>query len=552
MNKQPIPVIDSIDYAFPSLGTKGRISSLKEHRLTVLDIIPVLLFTLLVGTYFVMRYSGLWAENDTAVLTSAVRDIIQSGHIYTTNTTAIGLETSYSNGYAYQAIASMMVMLTGFDPAFLQQIILPFAIVLLAVPVCLLFYEITGLRRTSVIGAILLFTQPEFLFVVLRGSHEKFGRLFMVLALFLLLRSYKSRQNLGAFSAYVGLFYLALFGLLSSNILIGFSFIAAIFFGLIAGMLLQKLRLQKVLWLQFATNRLVLIVPASFILAYLLLYYFYPPMQQSLAAFSGIYGKLMALLLGIEAPSNIYGGVLNAWVDPSVYLLVNLPNLLVFSISVLIWFWQGYNWVIRRHPPKSRPAWLLWLLYGSFGLQAVFSILVDASGGIFNNIQYRLFPSFSILGVAIVANALGGKKMPAFRSRFASSFISVIVAILAALALIKATNEASLVNYWTFYTRPEIEAVGWIDSNAQNSHIWVGFTYRLGYAWQMTRGQSVSMNNFGSHEGPGILNFLVSDWILQEGLRVGQPLPNLNGFLKIYDNGSTQLYHRRAQSAYQH
>ena len=171
-----------------------------SRRLTVIVITPVILITLYIGLYFVIRYTGHWTENDTASMSVAIRGISQSGKLVP------GTGFIYSNGYAYQVISAFILAVTGIDTAFLQQIIFPFAILLLAIPACILLYEITGSRSSAVLGSILLFTQPEFLFVVLRGSHEKFGRLFMILALFLLFRSFKSQGKLRLFATYVGLF----------------------------------------------------------------------------------------------------------------------------------------------------------------------------------------------------------------------------------------------------------------------------------------------------------------------------------------------------------
>jgi hypothetical protein len=216
------------------LGDLNRSKHLNRSRgLTVLEIWPIILITLLIGLYFVARYTGHWTENDTAAMAAAIRSVSQSGQLIPDE----GL--IYSNGYAYQVISTFILDMTGLDVAILQQIVLPFGIILLAVPVCLLLFEITGSKSGAVLGSIFLFTQPEFLFVILRGSHEKFGRLFMVLALFLLFRSFKSYGKLRMFATYIGLFYLVIYGQLSSNFMLAFSFVVALAFGLLAGAILE-------------------------------------------------------------------------------------------------------------------------------------------------------------------------------------------------------------------------------------------------------------------------------------------------------------------------
>lgn len=546
---EPGPDGDPIISSGENMDGAGNIAP-DRQGLTFLDVFPVVLFTFLVGAYFVLRYNGLWAENDTAVLTSAIRSIIQSGQLLPQAGNIGGMV--YANGYAYQAIGAMLAEVAGLDPAALQQIVLPLAIALLAIPACLLFYEITGSRRSAVIGSLLLFTQSEFLFVVLRGSHEKFGRLFMILALLFLFRSFKAQDKLGAFAAYSILFYLALYGQLASNFLLGFSFVAALALALLAGVLLEGLHPRSSAWIGTISKRLLLVVPASFILAFTLMFFLYPPLQQSLLAISTMLGKASALLLGSGAEQNVYQQSVGSWITPGVYILVNLSNFMILLVSLPIWAWQGWAWIIRRRAPKSRQAWLLWLLYGAFGLQALVSALVDASGGIFNNIQFRLFPTFAFLGIAILCDTLGGRIVRLARSRLSRAALGLVIFALAALSMVKATNEASLGNYWTFYTASEINAVRWMDQRVENSYAWLGFNNRLAYAFQLSQDGSAGKNYFSSFSYSGYPYIFISDWVRQQGARLLEPLPYLSGYFSIYDNGKAQIYHLRPVTPYQH
>jgi hypothetical protein len=184
-------------------------------------------------------------------------------------------------------------------------------------------------------------------------------------------------------------------------------------------------------------------------------------------------------------------------------------------------------------------------------LQAVLSILVDASGA-FSNIQHRLFPTFALLGVAIVVDTLGTKIVPAIKGRMTRIAIGLAVSFITALSLIKATNEPALVNYWSFYTAPEITAVRWVDERTENSSVWSGYNSRLAYAIQTVQGGSVANNTFTSAYSSWMPYVLVSDLSRQLGVRIQGPLPPLSMSLAIYDNGTTQIYHRRPLSPYQH
>jgi hypothetical protein len=516
----------------------------ENKGLRLRSIVPVLLICFLIGLYFAIRFDGLWTESDTSVITATIRSVIQ------TRTINPGEGIYYRNGYGYQGIVAVITLITGVDPADLQQLYLPFAIIFLAAPAIALFYEITGSRRLAVLGSILLFTQPEVLFVVLRGSHEKFGRLFMTLALLLLFRSFKSRGRLGNYAVYVGLFYLVLYSLLSLNFLISFSFVFALAFGLGAGALLERFRIHRSEMVESTTRRLALVVPLAFILAFLLVFYIYPPIQAWIRTLGSAYLQTRALLLGDEPPTNIYNAVLDSWVTPGVYVFVSLPNWLMMAGSLAVWIYQGIQWVSRRQPPNSRAAWLLWLLYGAFGFQAVLSIITDASGA-FGNLQYRLFPTFVLLGVGMLITILGPRLEHLPRSFINRAAAGLVIFMLAFLSLVKATNEPALVNHWFFYRPPEVSALWWFDSHAGDELLWVGPSNRLNEVYLLGRtGESTHWSVFWQdiEDEP---NILLSSLSYQLSARTGLTLPDVHAYSLFYDNGTTQMYHRRPVSPYQ-
>jgi hypothetical protein len=516
----------------------------RSKGLTFLEAWPIFLVTLLIAIYFVARYGGHWTENDTAGIAEAIRSVSQSGQLIPEK------GFLYSNGYAYQVISTFLLDMTGLDAASLQQRVLPFGIVLLAVPVSLLLYEITGSKPGAVFGAIFLFTQPEFLFVVLRGSHEKFGRLFMVMALFLLFRSFKSQGKLRIFATYVALFYLAVYGQLSSNFLIGFSFVAALVFGLVAGVIMESRLVHLTKTTGATTRRLAISALTCFVIAFILVFYLYPPAQYDLYVLDGILAKIRSLTMGTET-INVYPGVLVAWINPYVYFMINLANWLVILASFPLWCWQGMRWLFRKQGPRSQAVWLLWLLYGAFGFQAVLAVLSDASG-LFGNLQHRLFPSFVLLAVTVVTDALSRQAFLRPNVRLSKIALGFGIFVLAIFSMIKSTNEASLVNYWTFYTAPELKAMQWFDRNLENTSLWAGFSGRLPDAMRLVQGESAANNTvYFRDQGDIKPNILISDLVEQQSAFVFQKLPDSSREEKIFDNGSVQIYHRRPHTPYQ-
>ena len=162
---------------------------------------------LMVSVYFVVRFQGRWAENDLAAFARYMSVMLTRGRLVPAG------EEAYPNGYAFQAISTFVLAITGLDVAALQQVIYPLLSPLVVLPAWVLYRQLTGSRRGATVATLLLFTQPELLFVILRSSHEKFTRTFLLLSLFWLVRSLQSGNRPGLFAIHVSLFYLSVFGL---------------------------------------------------------------------------------------------------------------------------------------------------------------------------------------------------------------------------------------------------------------------------------------------------------------------------------------------------
>lgn len=511
-----------------------------------IHVLALILLASLIGSYYVGRYGGLWAETDTATLTVAIREIVRSG----TLTPEQGI--LYSNGYTYQAITAFIAHLTGLKVALLQQIFLPFAVILIALPAWMLYYEVSGSRSAATLGTLILFSQPEFLFVVLRGSHEKFGRLFMILALYALFRSLRFNMRPRYFVVYVLIFYLMFFGLISSNFLIGFSFISALTLAMVFGMACELLTLRNTRNVHPFVRRMQLLSLTCFVLAFVIMFYLYPPVQHTLLVMKGMGERLSALLLGTHEINNSYERVLQAWVNPWVYGVINAANWFILFSSFAIWVADGITYLRHRQRPASDHAWLLWLIYGAFGVQTAASILTDASAAA-SNLQHRIFPSLAIAGTMLVALWIGRVRLHHQVGTFQKVLAAAGASLLMLLSLVKASNEPLLVGWWVFYTQPEFQTLIWVDQHSKSTITWVGFNERLAEAYKLAYGKSSASNRFDDTfpPEPATVNFLTSDAIRNQALRVNRILPTNLLMLRIYDSGDVQIERRRPQTPYQ-
>ncbi|HEX6292751.1 MAG TPA: hypothetical protein VFZ66_26440 [Herpetosiphonaceae bacterium] len=501
---------------------------------------------LIVGGYFVARYEGRWAEQDSAVFTRYIRLLSGTGRLVPPDVAV------YPNGYAYQAISTFLVAITGLDVATLQQVIYPFMAALVVLPAWVLYRELTEGTRGATLATVLLFTQPEFLFVILRSSHEKFTRTLLLLCLFLLVRSFKLHDRPWLFAAHVALFYLTTFAFIAGNNLLAHSFIFAIAIALFLGWALARWRSHLRLHSTPLVRRLPYAVLICLGLVYLFTFYAYEPAQHDLLVLQNLADRIAALFLDVEAePTNAYAQVATGWISLPVYFMVSIANWIILGASFVIWLRQGVRWVLSGQTPPTPTGWLVWLLYAAFAAQGALSVVADATGALGSNLQHRIFPSMSIIAVGVVSAALAQWQPRRFARPLQWSLTGGIACI-AVLSVLKATNEPFLSNKWTFYQPAELRAMQWSDAHLRNNEIWAELDERLMVAFIMRHGESANGNIWHAFDlSPATRNLIVTDVTRLRSARLQRAVPLPPDALRVYDNGAAQLYHQRAHTPYQ-
>lgn len=504
-----------------------------------------LLFVSLIGVYSVARYGGTWAEADSATFAGLVRPFVEQGQL-------VPRGQVYPNGFAFQSISAVLLALTGLDVATLQQLVYPLLAALTVLPAWLLYRELTGSPRGAALATVLLFTQPEFLFVVLRSSHEKFTRALMLLCLYLLVRSFQMRDHPRSFATHIALYYLTTFALIASNNLLANSFIAAIGLALLLGWLLALRSTGQRAADRAVLRRLVYVSAISMTLTFLITFFVYEPARHDVLIVKDTWQRVQDLFLQTQAGTadsatytQAYTYISFGWLSIQVYLLVSIANWIMLVASFVIWTGQGGRWLRHKAAPARREQWLLWLLYAAFALQGAASVVIDASGALGTNLQHRLFPSFSIVAVGVVAAALARWQPHRFGELLRLGMAAAVFCV-AVLSVLKATNEPLLSNKWTFYRPEELAALEWTDAHLEQARVWTEFDERLSVAYTTARGYSPRGNGLRSSGiGPNTRHVLVTDVARLRGQRLGAAPPVPPNALQIYDNGAAQLYRVR-------
>lgn len=518
-------------------------------QLTLMVIAVVIL-----GCYPLLRYGGRWGELDTNAATWAIRTMAETGELIPSQ------GVIYPLGYAFQSLAVFLMHLSGVSLPALQIIGASLLIVLLVIPAWMLYRELIGTDRGATLATALLFLQPEFLFVTSRGTHEKFSRMLMILCLYLLVASMKTRSTAARMVGLVIAFYGCGYAIIAHNNLLATSFIFGMLLALLGAFFAVRYDPHLRDFGQLAVRRLISIVTVLLIMAFVFTFYLYPPARHQLDVLETIGDRLAAMLLhgqitgeGATVINPYAKWILDAWVSVPVYVIVSLADWLLIASSIAIWSWRGLRWLRRRWRPAHQGELLLWALYGAFTFQVALSVLIDISGAIASNLQHRIFPSFALLAVPMVAWAIqrweiGDRRM----QRIVMSGLAIGALVLAVLSIWKATNEPLVSNKWQFYVPGEMRGIDWAAETLSGGVLWSEYDERLKVAHDIRAGavRRDVLLSIGDVK-PGTRDFLLSDVTRARAARLGRLLPVEADSLITYDNGQAQVYHLRPRTPYQ-
>lgn len=503
-------------------------------------LLPLLAFALVAGAYFVVRPGGLWSESDTGAMALAIRAVAGSGHL-TPNDVSV-----YANGYGYQVVSTAILAFTGLSVTALQQLVYPLVTTLLVLPAWTLYRELTGSSRIASLATLLLMLVPEHLFAVLRGSHERLDRAFLLTALWLLVRSLRFRDDRPRFAIHVGLVLLATYGLIATNALFGMSFVLALGTALVLSIVAGRGPLGVRHHARETTRLLRWTAGAAVTLVAIFVLFVYPPVGQSLRALSVIPETLVHLVFTGGVAHDPYGNVVAAWVSPAAYWILSMADYLVLGTSAIIWLWLGWSWLRGGHP-ASLGVWVLWLLYAAFAAQGAASVVSDRTGALEGNVLYRSFSVFATMAAPLVAATLGARHV---RRRI--RVIALAAFMVAAIsALTKITLDPLVSNKWLFYTASELQGLRWADVYQRGTDTWVGPDERLSAAYALAYSLPINDNRWDQIvPKPGTQAFVLSDVIRLQSVRLGASLPTVGGQNRLYDNGDVQVYRVRPLGAF--
>lgn len=517
---------------------------------TKVYLILLALYVLCVVGYKGLRFAWMSLESDAVVLTQLSQGVYAES-------TVMPSGGAYPFGFVYPASNAFLSHLTGVPIETLQHSVQPFLVAMLVPIGFVAFRSLTGQPTVAMLASLLLLWQPEFVFEAVRSSHSKVTWMLAFIMVFILARSFGSTGSRATLVTWVTLFYLVAFALIASNSFFASNYIFGIGFASLGVHVLSRLRNDR----DFRTpqlRRLSYVTVSCSVLAFLFIFYLYPPARQQFRDLQSIWDRLAALFLDVEVSQTVnpYQYVQATWVSRPVYLMLTSLNWILLGLSFTVWLRKAWLLLVRRQVLAPH-ALLLWLLYTSFAFLLALAVVLDVAGALSANLQVRLFPHLMVAGIPLASEfiiqavSLVQTKAPAARRLTAVAL--VVVSVFFSLAsLLKVTNEPLLSNQWTFHSNSEQRTVEWIGTHLRLARVWVGSDHRL----------AVLAEAFGGWEEQGVVDdrvlrgswtryVLVSSYLEANARRRERVVPDTRYYQRIYDGGDTQLHYSRPRTPFQ-
>lgn len=511
-----------------------------------LVLLLLLLLGVFSGAYYSLRFGGLTMEVDSSRMT-LIADWIK-------NTATINNRYTYSNGVSYGVLIAVFSLVTGLEvqSAQLASFVYVFPLLLAAF---IAFREMLGNALAGLLATLILLLQPDFLFYIVRGSHEKFTWAFALLMLYLLFRSQKTTQSSKQLLIFILLFYFAFWGMVMSNTFFASAYLLAISLGLLIGWLFARtvFRRHNQSYLPEAwLKRLLLISTSCFILYYIFTWHIYVPAQQAISLYEQLVDRVFLMFLDVEPvePTTSVQYFATAWRSQSLYLLITGFQWLTALGGFAVWIWSTFRILQLKQSRR-----FLWQMYTSFGILLLVGVIADSAGWLSQNLQLRAFTPFAILTSAMFVHGLQlawPKVKPNFRRGLVPLGCLVIVLVFLG-AQIKITNDPMVGNAWLFYTPAEISAYEWVEARMEYQAVWVDTRDHLREVFYFHQGYTENRKNF-YYVHPRPINasvVLLSERVQYKAFRQGLQLPSIEGRLRVYDNGSSAVYRWRPLTPYQ-
>lgn len=503
---------------------------------------------LLIATYWIARYGGWSGEGDGTRLTLAGEGIVHEGRLVTER-------WNYANGYGYPALLAFLSQVTSL-PVQDLQIAGSAWLAIIVLVAYLAFRELLGNVKLAAVAVFLLMLQPDFLFYILRNSHERTTWTFGLLVLWLWVRSGRVRTP-ASIAASVCAVYLVLWAMINNNAYLGSSIITTFVIAIAASYLLSVISpwlFPKINGL-LVDRRIGFFPLVGFALVFIFISYTYRPAEGYYRTLSSLTLRTTSFIAGVQPASEPYRYVATAWRSNAIYFTLTGVQWSIVLASGFAWLRDAVALIRQGNQALSRSRLILWLFYLGYAAQLALGFTADFAGWLAVNTQVRLFTPFALVTSPMAATWLLGPLARRVSARPAVRLVALPLGCFAImLALLKMTNDPSVGNQWLFYSPSEQLGTNWVDANLHDRDVWLDTSshqlevlyYRKGYSWTPANSYRAGVAD------QTVSHVMLSKQTQFKANRSSLPLPEIVDHNSIYDNGDVRFYQRRPLTPYQH
>lgn len=503
--------------------------------------------------YFVLRYGGLWTENDTSLFSSVTMQMLRAGNVL--------FPGQYTHGYGYPAWLGSIALLTGLRVPAVNTIIMPYLGSFFLGVMAFLTYRV-WLRsgRWAILGVLLLFGAPDLFFGVLRGNHEKLTIAMFLMVFYAMGQGFSAigRGKLREYAAWTLLMYFFVFTDATVNDYFASTLAVATTIAVVVAVWMTRHanETDEKDWL--VVRRFSAVMATTWLLVLWVMFFVFTPAGADFSLLKGAASKLVSLFLTFHVGSNPYTLAHQEWAGPVVIDLVASYRWAISIASLVVWLSTLWWALVRRHSLVWETL-ILVTLYGAFGLTVAAAIPLDFVGlAAGSNLEVRNFTYFVLFASPML---LFGVRELMMRRRgvanlFSSSWVKVAFGVFLtgfiAIGLLKATLDPSISNQWMFYRPSERQAVTYFWNRAESSALWTGPDNRVVYMWQTWNVDDPNHNSVVGYTLTGEeRDWLKSAVVVANTVAEGAPVPDYAAQDLVYSDGFSQIYHMAPQTPFQ-
>lgn len=496
---------------------------------------------LLYALYFVLRYGGLWTENDTSVFTATTNALLSSHTVL--------FPGEYSHGFGYPAWLASLCLATGLSPLVVNSVIAPFiGVILFIVSGFTLYQRILRSKMYAAVALFVLYAVPELMFTVLRGNHEKLNVPYILLGLFAVIWSVDSIRD-GRFKDVVvssSLFYLCIFG---NGVVNDYFGILTVVATLLVGFFIwasRKTRFSEHLLVDYQRRNFTVAVISLLVMLWVMVFLF-PESGGDVSLLSLVLSKFTNLFVSVQGGANPYTLASQQWASPAINTILSLFHWMVLGASFLVFLLASIGRIWGRHAGEDEM--IVWAIYFAFGTLVALAIPVDFFGlAAGSNLEVRNYTYFAL--VAAPPIAMGVRRFVS-RSRLWLLSVGLLYCVMLLVGMQKATLDPAVSNSWLFYSPGEREALSTVLSRSVATGIWAGPDNRLPY---VAASLNVPANGneivaYSYLETPYAVDFLWSPVEKAASQALRTVTPDFSRMNRIFDDGQAQIY-RKAPGSY--